>query len=64
MHVALEHAAIERVLAPGRIGEAPVLSDLLASWPNRFQLALSERMLARLGVLPRGERAGVREIRH
>lgn len=37
------------------IGEAPVLSDLLASWRNRFQLALSERMLARLGILPRGE---------
>jgi uncharacterized protein YdiU (UPF0061 family) len=37
------------------IGEAPVLSDLLASWADRFQRALSERMLARLGVSPRGE---------
>ena len=37
------------------IGEAPVLSDLLASWPSRFQGALSARMLARLGVDPRGE---------
>ena len=37
------------------IGEAPALSDLLASWPNRFQLALSDRMLARLGIAPGGE---------
>ena len=37
------------------IGEAPALSDLLASWPGRFQLALAERMLARLGIAPRGE---------
>jgi uncharacterized protein YdiU (UPF0061 family) len=37
------------------IGEAPALSDLLASWPGRFQLALSERMLARLGIAPRAE---------
>jgi uncharacterized protein YdiU (UPF0061 family) len=37
------------------IGEAPALSDLLAAWPGRFQLALSERMLARLGIAPRGE---------
>ena len=36
------------------IGEAPALSDLLASWPDRFQLALSDRMLARLGIVPRG----------
>jgi uncharacterized protein YdiU (UPF0061 family) len=36
------------------IGEAPALSDLLASWPDRFQLALPERMLARLGIAPRG----------
>ena len=37
------------------IGEAPALSDLLASWPDRFQLALLHRMLARLGIAPRGE---------
>ena len=37
------------------IGEAPALSDLLASWPSRFELALVDRMLARLGVAPRGE---------
>ena len=37
------------------IGEAPALSDLLASWPNRFQDALLNRMLARLGVDKRGE---------
>jgi uncharacterized protein YdiU (UPF0061 family) len=37
------------------IGDAPALSDLLASWPNRFQLALSDRMLARIGIAPRGE---------
>jgi uncharacterized protein YdiU (UPF0061 family) len=37
------------------IGEAPALSDLLASWPGRFQEALSGRMLERLGVAPRGE---------
>ena len=37
------------------IGEAPVLSDLLLSWPNRFQFALSERMLARIGIAHRGE---------
>ena len=43
------------------IGQAPALSDLLASWPNRFQLALSERMLARLGIAPSGE-AGDRPL--
>ena len=32
------------------IGEAPALSDLLGSWPARFEAALVERMLARLGV--------------
>jgi protein adenylyltransferase len=37
------------------IGEAPALSDLLTAWPGRFQAALSERMIARLGVVPRGE---------
>ncbi|MCL6698168.1 YdiU family protein [Sphingomonas sp. NSE70-1] len=37
------------------IGEAPALSDLLASWPDRFHLALSDRMLARLGIARRGE---------
>ena len=37
------------------IGEAPALSDLLASWPNRFQLALSKRMLARIGLASAGE---------
>ena len=36
------------------IGEAPALSDLLGQWPDRFQLALSERMLARLGIGSRG----------
>jgi uncharacterized protein YdiU (UPF0061 family) len=43
------------------IGQAPALSDLLASWPNRFQLALSERMMARLGIAPSGE-AGDRPL--
>jgi serine/tyrosine/threonine adenylyltransferase len=37
------------------VGEAPQLSDLLGSWPNRFLAALSERLLARLGVATRGE---------
>jgi uncharacterized protein YdiU (UPF0061 family) len=37
------------------IGEAQALSDLLASWPDRFQTALSNRMLARLGLAQRGE---------
>jgi serine/tyrosine/threonine adenylyltransferase len=37
------------------IGEAPALSDLLASWPGRFERALVERMMARLGVERRGE---------
>jgi uncharacterized protein YdiU (UPF0061 family) len=37
------------------IGEAPALSDLLASWPGRFQIALSDRMLARIGIAPRSE---------
>jgi uncharacterized protein YdiU (UPF0061 family) len=37
------------------IGEDPALSDLLASWPGRFQSALQDRMIARLGVEPRGD---------
>jgi uncharacterized protein YdiU (UPF0061 family) len=37
------------------IGEAPVLADLLASWPGRFQAALLDRMMARLGIEQRGE---------
>ena len=37
------------------IGDAPVLSDLLASWPERFQAALLDRMMARLGTDRRGE---------
>ncbi len=37
------------------IGEALVLSDLLGHWPDRFQAALQDRMLARLGVDERGE---------
>ena len=32
------------------IGEAPALSDLLARWPTRFEAALVDRLLARLGV--------------
>jgi len=37
------------------IGEAAVLSDQLASWPRRFEQALVDRVLARLGVGTRGE---------
>jgi serine/tyrosine/threonine adenylyltransferase len=37
------------------IGEAPALSDLLSKWPARFEAALVEKMIARLGVSPRGE---------
>ena len=37
------------------IGDAPALSDRLATWPARFEAALFERLLARLGVAPRGE---------
>jgi uncharacterized protein YdiU (UPF0061 family) len=40
------------------IGEAPALSDLLAGWLGRFQLALQERMLARLGVERRTDADG------
>ena len=36
------------------IGEAPALSDLLQSWPGRFETALVDRMLSRLGVENRG----------
>jgi hypothetical protein len=36
------------------IGEAPALSDLLGQWPARFEAALVEKLLARLGVEPRG----------
>ena len=36
------------------IGEAPALSELLASWPGRFEAALVERMIDRLGLEPRG----------
>ena len=36
------------------IGEAPALSDLLGQWPDRFQLAMPDRMLARLGIEARG----------
>lgn len=36
------------------IGEAPVLSDLLSTWPSRFEAALLDRMIARLGVDERG----------
>jgi uncharacterized protein YdiU (UPF0061 family) len=35
------------------IGEAPILSDMLASWPSRFEAALVERLLGRLGIEPR-----------
>jgi uncharacterized protein YdiU (UPF0061 family) len=37
------------------IGDAPALSDLLGQWPDRFQAALSDRMIARLGVDKRNE---------
>jgi uncharacterized protein YdiU (UPF0061 family) len=37
------------------IGEAPALSDLLGSWPGRFEAALVGRLLARIGVERRGE---------
>jgi uncharacterized protein YdiU (UPF0061 family) len=37
------------------IGEAPALSDLLTAWPARFEAALVEKMIARLGIEPRGE---------
>jgi uncharacterized protein YdiU (UPF0061 family) len=34
------------------IGQAPALSDLLASWPGRFEQAMIARILARLGIEP------------
>ncbi|MFL6745996.1 MAG: protein adenylyltransferase SelO family protein [Sphingomicrobium sp.] len=37
------------------IGEAPALSDLLGQWPTRFEVALVERLLARLGVARRDQ---------
>ena len=37
------------------IGEEATLSAQLATWPARFEAALFERLLARLGVVPRGE---------
>lgn len=37
------------------IGDAPALSDRLATWPVRFEAALLETMFARLGVTRRGE---------
>jgi uncharacterized protein YdiU (UPF0061 family) len=43
------------------IGEAPAMSDLLASWPGRFEAALVERIMARLGVEAGGE-AGDRPL--
>ncbi|HEU0310413.1 MAG TPA: YdiU family protein [Sphingomicrobium sp.] len=36
------------------IGEAQALSDLLASWPSKFEAALVDRILLRLGVERRG----------
>ena len=36
------------------MGEAPALSDLLGSWPARFEAALIDRLIARLGVEKRG----------
>ncbi|MCL6740888.1 YdiU family protein [Sphingomonas sp. RB56-2] len=36
------------------VGEAPALSALLASWPARFEAALIDRIIARLGVAARG----------
>jgi uncharacterized protein YdiU (UPF0061 family) len=37
------------------IGEAPALSDLLGSWPGRFEAALVDRLIARLGVEKRDD---------
>ena len=39
------------------IGEAPALSDLLASWPSRFETALVDRLISRLGVEKQGDAA-------
>jgi len=37
------------------IGDSPALADHLASWPARFEAALFKRLLARLGIAPRGD---------
>jgi uncharacterized protein YdiU (UPF0061 family) len=37
------------------IGEPPALSDLLASWPARFEVALIDRLIVRLGIEKRTE---------
>ena len=37
------------------IGDAPTLSDLLASWPGRFEQQLIKLLVWRLGVEPLGE---------
>jgi len=37
------------------VGEAQVLSDLLGQWPSRFEAALVDRLIARLGVERRGD---------
>ena len=36
------------------IGEATTLSDMLGSWPGRFEAALIDRLVARLGIQGRG----------
>jgi uncharacterized protein YdiU (UPF0061 family) len=36
------------------IGEAPALADILGDWPLRYEAALIELLIARLGVEPRG----------
>ena len=37
------------------IGDGSALTEQLASWPARFEAALFDRLLARLGVVPRGD---------
>jgi uncharacterized protein YdiU (UPF0061 family) len=37
------------------ISEGPPMADLLTQWPGRFEMALVERLIARLGVEQRGE---------
>jgi uncharacterized protein YdiU (UPF0061 family) len=37
------------------VGEPPLLSDLLASWPGRFEAVLVSKLLARLGIAKRSE---------
>jgi uncharacterized protein YdiU (UPF0061 family) len=39
------------------IGEAPALAEILADWPLRYETALIEALIARLGVEPRGAAA-------